>query len=799
MSTLGSSGTILEYSRAIDALPIVAWISDADGNLAHLSQAWERFTGRTVAETTEQGYETAVHPSDLPRVVLAWDAARAAAGRYSDEFRILLADGSYRWVVSQGNPIFDASGKPLGWLGTITDIHDRRLAEEALAERNSLLQASEERHRLIGHSLPGTTWTATPDGKLDHVSNGPLENTYGPADAALGDAWLDFVHDDDRERVRELWKRSVESGAPYDATYRVRIADGSYRWFLVRALPQRGASNEIARWVGVIVDVDDSMRADAEREKFVALAEQSGDIIWITDLAGAIVYANPATLASLEATRYEMGRAHFLDCFHEDDVAFARSDILPAMEREGRWVGECRLRNFRSGRAIPTLYSTFALRDPSGAATGFATISRDMAERQRIELGMAALADAGKVMLGSLDFQVTMQNIADAVASRFATGCSVEVVGSDGAIETITLATRDPAGAAVARAAAVVRNRSLPADHPIWRAIHRGESTLIAPLPRAFLESTGLHKYIGDGAGQLDLRSIIYVPIRSPRDGTIHGSLSCGLSGDDPRGLYQPQDVRFAEEIAVRAALAFDNAFAYERTRHIASELQAASLPASLPASPDLLLDAEYRPATEEAAIGGDWYDAFALPDGRIVVTVGDVVGHGLQAAIWMSKLRQSMQSAAMLSDDPGVLLTVANRTLRLLGADVFATAMAAIYDPASGSLTIASAGHPGPTIRRRDGTIEEHEYPGLILGLPIDEEYRLHQIALGEGDIVVFYTDGLLEVDRNADRGRELLRNALGIEDVREADHMATAIVERVLGGAVMRDDIAVLTARVL
>jgi PAS domain S-box-containing protein len=795
MRPVGSRSVLAEYALAIDALPIVAWLANADGVVIHLSAAWQRFLRNNAALETAN-YIDLIHPDDLAAAVAQWDAARAASERYRGEFRMRAGDGAYRWIVSQANPIRDDGGAIVGWLGTAIDIHDRRVAEEALTRRNELLAQSEDRRRLLGESIPGTTWTATPDGRIDHIIEGASSAPRRPLDTRLGDEWLGGVHVDDRERVRALWHAHVAGGAPYEATFRVVMADGTYRWQLCRALPQRDDGGAIVRWVGVNVDIDDRVRADTERDNFVALAEKSNSIIGMTDAAGIVVYANPAALAFLDVSLEAIRGADILTLFPANDVPFVETVIRPAILQEGRWAGEFRLRNLRTQRVQPVLLNAFALNDTAGKITGFATISQDLRERQRVDIGMRALADAGKAMHDSLDFDTTMQNIVDAIVSGFANFCSVEVVDASGGIRTRTLAARNAADLPLAREMADVRNPAAPPDHPIRRAIFAGESTLRIVEP-AFLAPTGLSPYIGTGPRQLDLRSIIYVPVRSPHDGRVHGSLSCGLDGDDPRGTYTDEDVRFAEEIAARAALAFDNARAYERASRIAVELQAASLPASLPECTDLELFAEYRPAGNEAAIGGDWYDAFRLPDGRVAITIGDVVGHGLHAAVWMTKMRQAMQAAAMLDPDPSVMLGVANRTLRLLERDVFATAMAAVYDGTTRHMTVASAGHPGPAVARADGTIEEPYLSGLMLGLADDAVYENHAIAVRAGDLVAFFTDGLVEADRDIERGYERLRAALRLASVKGAANPALAIFESVLSGIAIRDDVAILVAR--
>jgi serine phosphatase RsbU (regulator of sigma subunit) len=226
--------------------------------------------------------------------------------------------------------------------------------------------------------------------------------------------------------------------------------------------------------------------------------------------------------------------------------------------------------------------------------------------------------------------------------------------------------------------------------------------------------------------------------------------------------------------------------------------MQAASLPAVLPKHAALRLDAEYRPAADEATIGGDWYDAFVLTDGRIVMTIGDVIGHGLKAAIWMTKIRQALQSAALFDAHPRVMLGVANRTTAMLEGDVYATALVAIFDPRTHELTAASAGHPWPLIARDDGTVEDVPCPGPMLGIPGASVYEVATVAVRRDDLIVFYTDGLVEACRDFVLGQQRLRDVAASDAVKASERPALAIFERVLAGTVARDDVAILAARI-
>ncbi len=141
-------------------------------------------------------------------------------------------------------------------------------------------------------------FTATPDGKNQYVSDAVSKLTGETASTALGHGWTGFVHPEDLAGVMKLWDASVLSGEPYEAEYRVRQADGSYRWAFVRAVPVRDETGKVVQWVGTLTDVHERKMLDEEirrrHAEFVALAEHSPDIIARIDPDLRFVYVNPA-------------------------------------------------------------------------------------------------------------------------------------------------------------------------------------------------------------------------------------------------------------------------------------------------------------------------------------------------------------------------------------------------------------------------------------------------------------------------------------------------------------------------
>jgi anti-sigma regulatory factor (Ser/Thr protein kinase) len=225
---------------------------------------------------------------------------------------------------------------------------------------------------------------------------------------------------------------------------------------------------------------------------------------------------------------------------------------------------------------------------------------------------------------------------------------------------------------------------------------------------------------------------------------------------------------------------------------------QNAALPKMLASVPGLKFDAMYEAAGTENLVGGDWYDAFRLGDGRVVVSVGDVMGSGLEAAVTMAAARQAIRGATQVFPEPAAVLDAADRALRSEQPDRIVTAFLGIIDPLTRTMWYASAGHPPPLLRHADGTVTELGVADLPLGLRNELPSTPNTaVVLPEGSLLVLYTDGLTESTRDLFDGERRLREALARDDVRDSPAPAAAIRRAVLRGEAL-DDVAILTVSI-
>ncbi|MFF8289518.1 SpoIIE family protein phosphatase [Streptomyces sp. NPDC016309] len=477
--------------------------------------------------------------------------------------------------------------------------------------------------------------------------------------------------------------------------------------------------------------------------------------------------------------------------------------------------------------------SVVTLRDTTELAT---VTGRAEVARERLRL----LYDAGARTGTTLDVTRTAEELAEVSVPRFADAVTVEL------LDPVLRGEEPPPGrdTELRRAAACGRADGLALlpvgapvrpepDEPVARAVATGRAVLAAgPAPagdvaagpdpdperepdpgpereRDGSEPGGSEPADGadtgagpDGAGA-GPRSLIAVPIRAR--GVLLGVANFWRAGTS--APFDEDDTSFAEELAARAAVAIDNARRYTREHAMAVALQRSLLPRGTPDQD--ALEAAYRYLPARAGVGGDWFDVIPLSGARVALVVGDVVGHGLHAAATMGRLRTAVHNFSTLDQPPDELLGHLDELVTHIDANeaveeerdgqgiTGATCLYAIYDPVSGRVTAATAGHPLPAVVLPDGNVSFLPVPvspplGLGAGLP----FETAEASLPEGSTLVLYTDGLIEErGRDLDAGLEALRGALAATG-RTPEDTCAAVVEAMLP-AQPGDDIALLVAR--
>jgi GAF domain-containing protein/anti-sigma regulatory factor (Ser/Thr protein kinase) len=275
----------------------------------------------------------------------------------------------------------------------------------------------------------------------------------------------------------------------------------------------------------------------------------------------------------------------------------------------------------------------------------------------------------------------------------------------------------------------------------------------------------------------------------------VHGVL---LLGWRTAQSLEPDERAFAGTFASQCGQALDRAIRYESERTIAETLQQSVLPEELPEVEGVTFAARYLPGTTGVDVGGDWYDAFALPDGRLGLVVGDVVGKGVRAAATMGQLRNSLRAFASEHDDPAEVVVRLSRMVDGMPEAPFATLVYVVLDVTGRSCRYVVAGHPPPLVVDASGT-PAFLGGGQTLPLGVDPDYPAEAAVapLEAGSTLLLYTDGLVERrDATLDDGLERVRAAAASVDA-GPDTLIDHVLREAFSGSERGDDVALLVVR--
>ncbi|MGE0026478.1 MAG: SpoIIE family protein phosphatase [Thermoleophilia bacterium] len=410
------------------------------------------------------------------------------------------------------------------------------------------------------------------------------------------------------------------------------------------------------------------------------------------------------------------------------------------------------------------------------------------------------LAEAGTLLDAPLGARATLTALANLSVPRLADWCSVSVPTDDG-IEVVAVAHSDPVKVAMAQEL----NRRFPArpDDPTGTGavLRTGRPEFIPALTPQLIEELVPPDERRRAVTDLGIVAGMTVPLTAR--GRILGALTL-VSAESGR-RFTTDDLAFAEDLGARAGLAIDNAMLLDRSREIARTLQDSLLPASLPDVEGLDVAARYVAGGEGVEVGGDFYDLFPVDGGRgWAAVLGDVCGKGTEAAALTALARHTLRAESE-EVSPAEVLGRLNRAILREGTDSrFLTATYAWLRRVNGSLDVrlARGGHPPALLVRADGSVETLCPAGPLLGILADVRFAESGFALGPGDTLVLFSDGVIEA-RSPDGelfGMDRLtaiaaQSAQGsAEDVAEA--LESAIAR--FGAAEASDDRALLVIRV-
>ncbi|MFE5086291.1 SpoIIE family protein phosphatase [Streptomyces mirabilis] len=465
--------------------------------------------------------------------------------------------------------------------------------------------------------------------------------------------------------------------------------------------------------------------------------------------------------------------------------------------------------------------SYFCLQDADGKTLGLCGISVDVTSSQRARERLAILSQASTRIGSTLDVMQTGQELADLAVPLLADYAYVDLgesipFGEESSPRIDTMSDRPTV---FLRAGQASIHPGIPES-----TFARGETVFVPPAsPLTAVLCTGrshLEPVLDASPGtwvdrdparaqkirEYGIHSLMIVPIIARR--AVLG-IALFLRTEDPVPFHE-DDLLLAEELVTRAALSLDNARQYTREHTTALALQRDLLPRRLMGGAAVEAAWRYLPADAEAGVGGDWFDVIPLSGARVALVVGDVVGHGINAAATMGRLRTAVRTLADLELPPDELLAHLDDTFQRLAeqdadaADqtptvVGATCLYAVYDPVTRRCTMARAGHPPPAIIDPQGGVTFPDLPtGTPLGIGLGVPFEAVELELPEGSLLALYTDGLIETrDHDIDVGMRRLGTALA-QPGRSLEDLCTRATETFQGQA-PSDDITLLLARTL
>ncbi|MCC5663702.1 PAS domain S-box protein [Nostoc sp. CHAB 5784] len=372
------------YRSLVTATSQIVWVTTPEGlGVSSEMLTWLAYTGQSADEIEDLGWLEPIYPDDRTRTAQAWSTAVANQSLFQTEYRLRGKDGTYRYFFVCGTPILEADGSVREWIGTCTNIHDRKLAE---AENQRL----KERYRSLVTATSQIIWGATPEGLGISREMLTWMAYTGQSEAEVeGWGWLDPIHPHDRASSTEAWNAAVANRGIYQTEYRLRGKDGTYRYFSVCGAPVLEEDGSIREWIGACTDIHDRKQAEAENQRLLDMLNHSSDAIIVRDMSDKISHWNQGAERLYGWTREEV-KDQCIQAFIKKTFLKPKEEIVAELLEQGNWEGEVEHLT-HDGRLI-TVQSRWTLqRDISGQPCAVLEINTDITARKQAEIALRQL------------------------------------------------------------------------------------------------------------------------------------------------------------------------------------------------------------------------------------------------------------------------------------------------------------------------------------------------------------------------------------------------------------------------
>jgi PAS domain S-box-containing protein len=568
--------------------------------------------------------------------------------------------------------------------------------------------------------------------------------------------------------------------------------------------PSRDPDGDIA---GVaLIAVNHSERLGAaealrrSQERYRSLVQAGAQVVWVTTPTGGIAEDSPEWRWITGQTVEEYRVRGWLDVIHNDDRERVQQDWQDSLRSGKAFDSRYRVRTKNGSYRHYDVRAVAVERD--GAIIEWVGASTDVTAQREAE-----------EMRGRLTEQLSAAALRTARLQQ-ATSMLAEALTVEQVVQVITEVGRSAIGAERSAVAMLDPNRLRlrtinPGGLPVGPGAVSGDipldthsvmtAAILARRPLMFESPDVLRRHF-EGKVNLDLflsstdeQAWVGLPLLS--SGAPLGALR--FSFLRPRQITDEERV-FLEALAGQCALALERASLYEREHTTAETLQRSLLPDRLPTVPGIVLEAKYLPVTRNMEIGGDWYDAFRLPDGKLAVAAGDVMGKGLTAAAGMGRVRNALRALALTDPRPAAVLAGLDRLFIATELEEQVTTVAyLVVDPETGEGMAGNAGHLPPLLLS-PGSVPRLDTTEAGTPLGWASPRQQYQFRLPPGNTAVLYSDGLVENrKRGLDKGLDELVAVASQAPPGVAEDPAkllTYLVDRMLAGYEQDDDVTVL-----
>jgi PAS domain S-box-containing protein len=581
------------------------------------------------------------------------------------------------------------------------------------------------------------------------------------------------------------------------------VRQWAFSWF-----PSHDRESNVNGVAVIAVDVTQQHQAaEALRrseERYRSLVQAGAQVVWVTKPDGEVAEDSPEWRWITGQTAEEYLTKGWLEAIHPDDreriEAAWRDSLRSGKVFDHRYRVRSRTGSYKhyDVRAVP-IERDGTIIEWVGASTDV-TAQREAEEmRGRLTeqlsaaaLRTARLQQATSMLAEALNVEQVVQVIAE--VGRSAVGAersAVAIVDNDRQrLRTVN------AGGLPEHEGSQPYELPLSAPSVMTAAIQQRRPLLLEnpeALRRLFEDSPGVLRFLAHS----DEKAWVGLPLLS--SGQAIGALR--FSFTRPRQVTEEERV-FLEALAGQCALAMERATLYEREHTTAETLQRSLLPDSLPTVPGIILEARCLPVTRNMEIGGDWYDAFRLPDGRLAVATGDVMGKGLTAAAGMGRVRNALRALALTDPRPAAVLAGLDRLFQATEQEEQVTTVAyLVVDPVTGEGIAGNAGHLPPLLLSPDAP---PRLDTTAAGTPLGWASPRQQYAfrLPPGNTAVLYSDGLVENrKRGLDTGLDELVSVASRAPaavVEDPARLLGYLVDQMLAGHEQDDDVTVLVLHV-